>query len=166
MSLIYHGSEFKDHQLREFCSAGEPVMPQIIPFPRAVDCSVFDEIEDPLHCRSPTKFTQTTNRLEGRRLKSVSSTTNHITDVPEIKIDGRRQFYGKPQLTDCEAQLYEQIKNFGLQLVFTKKGPEYRCNGHKVNRRTARRLVDRHYVITASPGLFPDGPAQVWKARD
>jgi hypothetical protein len=35
-------------------ATGGSVMAQIIPFPRAVDCSVFDEIEDPLHYRLMT----------------------------------------------------------------------------------------------------------------
>jgi hypothetical protein len=50
-------------------------------------------------------------------------------------------------------------------LVFTRQGPEYRCNGRKVNQRAAHRLIDYCYVVIDSPGLFPDGPAQCWRAR-
>jgi hypothetical protein len=84
---------------------------------------------------------------------------------PEIKQDGHRQFWGKPQQTDAEIALLERVKRDGLQLAFTPSGPIYLCRGRKVDKKTARRLIDYHYVIPDIPGLFGSNPAQTWRAR-
>jgi hypothetical protein len=86
-------------------------------------------------------------------------------EIPEIKLDGHRQFWGRPQQTDAEIALFERVKRDGLQLSFTPGGPIYLCRGRKVDKRLARRLIDYHYIIPDVPGLFGDNPAQTWRAR-
>jgi hypothetical protein len=86
-------------------------------------------------------------------------------EIPEIKLDGHRQYWGKPQLNDQEISLLRRIKRAGLlQLVFTKSGPVYICNDKRVDKRVALRLIDHHYLIQSDRGLFGE-PAQTWVTR-
>jgi hypothetical protein len=85
--------------------------------------------------------------------------------IPEIRLDGKRQFRGDPQLTPAEIFTLGLIREAGLQLIFTRQGAEYRSGRRTINRRTAIRLIERHYVIVDNPGLFANGPAQSWMLR-
>ena len=81
-------------------------------------------------------------------------------EIPEIKLDGHRQFWGKPQLNDQEISLLRRIKRAGLlQLVFAKSGPAYICDDKRVDKRVAQRLIERQYLVQSDQGLF-DEPAQ------
>ena len=80
--------------------------------------------------------------------------------LPEIKLNGHREYWGREQLTDAETILYSRIKRFGLQLAFTAKGPVYLVHGQKVHAQTARYLIDHRFVLPESGALsFSEAPA-------
>jgi hypothetical protein len=84
--------------------------------------------------------------------------------LPGIRIDGRRQFRGEPQLTEQERATLSSINRFGLLLVHVNATPTYLCNGIRIDKRTARRLIDRNYILPNDDGLFENTP-QSWRGR-
>jgi hypothetical protein len=84
---------------------------------------------------------------------------------PPPKIDGRRQFRGKPQLTEAEQRVLARVRRDYLHVTFGRREPLYTVLGEKLPRRTIERLIEFGYLLPVDPGLLPDAKAQTYFAR-
>jgi hypothetical protein len=88
-------------------------------------------------------------------MKRGKGIMGHREGTPAL--DGRRAFYGRPQLTGYEASILADVsRGMPLVAVCEPGGKAYYIGRVKVRTATAQRLIDRRYLRPLDDGLLPD----------
>jgi hypothetical protein len=88
-------------------------------------------------------------------LERTTATAQGFGDKPTPpRINGRRVFHGRPQLTSVETKVIEQVRQQGLKVIFEGGEPQFWCGSRRVRRDTAERLITRGYLLADDPPLI------------
>jgi hypothetical protein len=74
------------------------------------------------------------------------------------RLDGRRAFRGKPQLSRRDQKILDAAQRHGVVASHENGGTVFVCNGSKLPRQAFLRLVQLQYLVPDDSGLFGDDP--------
>jgi hypothetical protein len=78
----------------------------------------------------------------------------YTTVGPPPRLDGRRQFQGKAQLTQTDRRILKQAAECGVRICHEGNEVVFRIAGAKQRRESILRLRRLGYLIDANDGLF------------
>jgi hypothetical protein len=77
---------------------------------------------------------------------------------PPPRLDRRRQFYGRPQLSARDLTILNRGKREGIRVSHESDETVFYCGSWKLPRRAVLRLLALDYLIPARDGLLDDTP--------
>jgi len=74
------------------------------------------------------------------------------------KLDGKRAFRGKPQLSHRDQDILKAVEQQGLRVCHEVGETVFRCGGDKLPRQAVLRLFQLEYLVPGDGGSFGDDP--------
>jgi hypothetical protein len=76
------------------------------------------------------------------------------------KVDNRRTYYQRPQLSPRDCKILEQARRHGIIISFKDGETAFSCGGHNLPRLAVLRLSQLEYLVPGDGGLFSDSTPQ------